>query len=105
MCHQNNLRFYDDIAYDRQYKGLILDGYEGIFDHSGGHLAAALPVHTETMECTLHLQSSPAGAADHAKNVAMSWNVRFSISQQVYFYQLEFAIFGTTTAANRLRES
>lgn len=29
MCHQNNLRFYDDIAYDRQYKGLILDGYEG----------------------------------------------------------------------------
>ena len=29
MCHQNNLRFYDDIAYDRQYKGLILDGFEG----------------------------------------------------------------------------
>lgn len=29
MCHQTNLRFYDDLAYDRQYKGLILDGYEG----------------------------------------------------------------------------
>jgi len=41
MCHQNNLRFYDDIAYDRQYKGLILDGYEGIFDHSGGHCYCA----------------------------------------------------------------
>lgn len=31
MCHQTNLRFYDDIAYDKQYKGLILDGYEGDF--------------------------------------------------------------------------
>lgn len=31
MCHQTNLRFYDDIAYDKQYKGLILDGYEGGF--------------------------------------------------------------------------
>ena len=29
MCHQNNLRFYGDIAYDKQYKGLILDGFEG----------------------------------------------------------------------------
>lgn len=29
MCHQTNLRFYDDIAYEKQYKGLILDGYEG----------------------------------------------------------------------------
>lgn len=31
MCHQTNLRFYDDIAYDKQYKGLILDGFEGDF--------------------------------------------------------------------------
>lgn len=30
MCHQDNLRFYDDIAYDKQYKGLILDGFEGM---------------------------------------------------------------------------
>ena len=29
MCHQTNLRFYADIAYDKQYKGLILDGFEG----------------------------------------------------------------------------
>ena len=29
MCHQTNLRFYDDIAYEKQYKGLILDGFEG----------------------------------------------------------------------------
>lgn len=29
MCHQTNLRFYDDIAYDKQYKGLILGGFEG----------------------------------------------------------------------------
>lgn len=29
MCHQNNLRFYDDIAYDKKYTGLILDGFEG----------------------------------------------------------------------------
>lgn len=29
MCHQNNLRFYNDIAYDKQYSGLILDGFEG----------------------------------------------------------------------------
>ncbi len=61
MCHQNNLRFYDDIAYDRQYKGLILDGYEGTFNRPGGHLAAALPVHTEKAECTL-LVTSPADA-------------------------------------------
>ena len=31
MCHQTNLRFYDDIAYDKQYTGLILDGFEGDF--------------------------------------------------------------------------
>ena len=30
MCHQNNLRFYDDIAYDKKYTGLILDGFEGL---------------------------------------------------------------------------
>lgn len=76
MCHQTNLRFYDDIAYDRQYKGLILDGYEGIFNCSSGHVAAALTVHEET-ECTLHLQTSSAGAADRVKDVAMSWTTLF----------------------------
>ena len=34
MCHQTNLRFYNDIAYDKQYKGLILDGYEGNSSYS-----------------------------------------------------------------------
>ena len=29
MCHQTNLRFYNDIAYDKQYTGLILGGFEG----------------------------------------------------------------------------
>lgn len=53
----------------------------------------------------LHLQSSSAGAADHVKNVAVSWNIRFSVSQQVYFHQLEFAIFGTASAANQLYET
>ena len=42
MCHQNNLRFYDDIAYDKQYKGLILDGYEGINGCAGHSAVQAL---------------------------------------------------------------
>ncbi len=70
-----------------------------VLNHPSGHLAAALPVHTETMECTLHLQTSSAGAADHVKNLAMSWNFCFFVSQQVYCYQREFQFFGTTTAA------
>ena len=40
MCHQTNLRFYNDIAYDNQYKGLILDGYEGKPTHESSQ---ALP--------------------------------------------------------------
>ena len=105
MCHQNNLRFYDDIAYDRQYKGLILDGYEGKVNRPGGHLAAVLPVHTEQLECALHLQISSPGAADHVKDVAMSWIPCFSIPRQALFCQLELPIFGTATAANRQREA
>lgn len=45
MCHQNNLRFYDDIAYDKQYKGLILDGYEGICGRAGHLDVQALTMH------------------------------------------------------------
>lgn len=45
MCHQNNLRFYDDIAYDKQYKGLILDGYEGIFGCAGHLHVQAVTTH------------------------------------------------------------
>ena len=29
MCHQNSLRFYDDISYDRTYQGLVFDDEEG----------------------------------------------------------------------------
>ena len=29
MCHQNCLRFYNDIAYDSQFNGLVLDESEG----------------------------------------------------------------------------
>ena len=29
MCHQNCLRFYDDIAYDPEFNGLVLDETEG----------------------------------------------------------------------------
>ena len=29
MCHQNCLRFYNDIAYDPQFNGLVLDKSEG----------------------------------------------------------------------------
>lgn len=32
-----------------------------------------LPVHTKGVECTL-LETSPAGAADHVKDVSISWN-------------------------------
>ncbi|CAE8649359.1 unnamed protein product [Polarella glacialis] len=36
MCHQNSLRFYDDVAYDHEYRGLVMDQDEGT------RLAAAL---------------------------------------------------------------
>ena len=29
MCHQNCLRFYDEIAYDPSFNGLVLDDSEG----------------------------------------------------------------------------
>ena len=29
MIHQNSMRFYDDIVYDREYNGLVLDEDEG----------------------------------------------------------------------------
>ena len=29
MCHQNCLRFYDDISYDHEYHGLVMDDTEG----------------------------------------------------------------------------
>ena len=29
MCHQNSLRFYDEIAYDPSFNGLVLDDSEG----------------------------------------------------------------------------
>jgi len=29
MCHQNSLRFYKDVAYDRTYRGLVTDDNEG----------------------------------------------------------------------------
>lgn len=29
MCHQNSLRYYNDIAYDREYNGLVFDAAEG----------------------------------------------------------------------------
>ncbi len=35
-----------------------------------------LPVHTKGVECTL-LETSPAGAADHVKDVSISWNFCF----------------------------
>ena len=31
MIHQNSMRFYDDIVYDREYNGLVLDEDEGQF--------------------------------------------------------------------------
>lgn len=29
MCHQNSLRFHGDVAYDREYHGLVMDENEG----------------------------------------------------------------------------
>ena len=29
MIHQNSMRFYNDIVYDREYNGLVLDEDEG----------------------------------------------------------------------------
>lgn len=29
MIHQNSMRFYDDIVYDKHYNGLVLDEDEG----------------------------------------------------------------------------
>ncbi len=29
MIHQNSMRFYNDIAYDKEYNGLVLDEDEG----------------------------------------------------------------------------
>lgn len=29
MIHQNSMRFYNDVAYDREYNGLVLDEDEG----------------------------------------------------------------------------
>lgn len=45
MCHQTNLRFYDDVAYEKQYKGLILDGYEGcsLLHHTVACLLLCVP--------------------------------------------------------------
>ena len=29
MVHQNSMRFYDDIAYDAEYNGIVLSEEEG----------------------------------------------------------------------------
>lgn len=29
MVHQNSMRFYDDIAYDAEYNGIVLSEQEG----------------------------------------------------------------------------
>ncbi|KAL3136114.1 hypothetical protein ABBQ32_007134 [Trebouxia sp. C0010 RCD-2024] len=34
QVHQNSMRFYNDIAYDHEYNGIVLDDDEGQFRHS-----------------------------------------------------------------------
>ena len=49
MCHQNSLKFFRDIAYDREYHGLVMDPNEG------SRLAAAMDGKT----CLLHRCHGP----------------------------------------------
>lgn len=42
MIHQNSMRFYNDIAYDKEYNGLVLDEDEGL--HEDESLLVSLTV-------------------------------------------------------------
>lgn len=70
MIHQNSMRFYNDIAYDKEYNGLVLDEDEGqLFHllfalHIAWHGRYAGGIHDCFPPCWTHLLASSLQCQD-----------------------------------------
>ena len=54
MVHQNSMRFYDDIAYDAEYNGIVLSEQEGVYGSINmymSHSKVAVGIHCMSDIC------------------------------------------------------